>query len=301
MLSICIPIYNYDIRPLFYNLIKQKSTLTIPIEIVLADDGSDYSYTSINEEIASLADVYLKMDKNVGRAKIRNILSDNAQYDYLLFIDCDSVIVSDTFLSDYVAQIDGKEKVVYGGVCYSDNASWNEKLRYLYGLKRECRPVEFRNSHPYQTFLSGNFLIHKKVFEKVRFDETIVAYGYEDALFSWASDRSGNPAESRAPQSQRSPGPAGDAGRPGHSAGPLPGAPRPLPGAPDPVAVAGRVRGLAGGADSRAHRAPGGPDGCAGPATDRPGNPAESRAPQSQRSPGPAGDAGRPGRDPADQ
>ena len=177
MLSICIPIYNYDIRPLFYNLIKQKSTLTIPIEIVLADDGSDYSYTSINEEIASLADVYLKMDKNVGRAKIRNILSDNAQYDYLLFIDCDSVIVSDTFLSDYVAQIDGKEKVVYGGVCYSDNASWNEKLRYLYGLKRECRPVEFRNSHPYQTFLSGNFLIHKKVFEKVRFDETIVAYG----------------------------------------------------------------------------------------------------------------------------
>jgi hypothetical protein len=193
MLSICIPIYNYDIRPLFYNLIKQKSTLTIPIEIVLADDGSDYSYTSINEEIASLADVYLKMDKNVGRAKIRNILSDNAQYDYLLFIDCDSVIVSDTFLSDYVAQIDGKEKVVYGGVCYSDNASWNEKLRYLYGLKRECRSLEFRNSHPYQTFLSGNFLIHKKVFEKVRFDETIVAYGYEDALFSWALYQNGVP------------------------------------------------------------------------------------------------------------
>lgn len=191
MLSICIPIYNYDVRQFLYSLIQQKNKLSIPVEIVLADDGSESSYQEINEEVTSLADVYLKMNQNVGRAKIRNLLSDKAKYDYLLFMDCDSLIVSDTFLSDYVAQIDGKEKVVYGGICYSDNASWNEKLRYLYGTKREIRSLEFRHGHPHQTFLSNNFLIYKKLFEKVRFDETLVAYGYEDALFAWALYQNG--------------------------------------------------------------------------------------------------------------
>ena len=46
MISILIPIYNYDIRPLVTTLVKQGELLDVSYEINCIDDGSEWHFRS---------------------------------------------------------------------------------------------------------------------------------------------------------------------------------------------------------------------------------------------------------------
>jgi len=188
MLSILIPVYNFDIRHLVIELQKQALMEKVPFEIVVLDDVSDSRFRLLNREIANLRHVvYTELPQNIGRSKIRNRLSLSAKYDYLLFMDSDADVQSKTFIADYVKECKG-EVVVCGGMGYASSyKEYSQKndfdLRLKYGKRRECKTAEERNIVPNNSFMTFNFLISKSILQKVSFDESLTHYGHEDTVF----------------------------------------------------------------------------------------------------------------------
>ena len=121
--------------------------------------------------------------KNIGRSAIRNLLTDKAQYDYLLFLDCD-VQIGDNFIKKYIEFKDESE-VIVGGVSYAEyeQLEKNKRLRWKYGRHREERKAHFRNQRPYASFSACNLFINKKVSQNIRFTESLTKYGHEDTLY----------------------------------------------------------------------------------------------------------------------
>jgi glycosyltransferase involved in cell wall biosynthesis len=193
MLSICIPIYNYNVTDLVKALAKQVATLSVPCEIVCVDDCSVPGYHNVNRTECSKVGQYIQLDANIGRARIRNLFLTYARYGYLLFLDCDSKIISDTFLADYVdALLKNKEPVICGGRIYSkEKPSRNKRLRWKYGLQKESKEVTERLQQPNRSFMTNNFIIHRAVLSQCLFDERLVTYGHEDTLFGFRLKKAG--------------------------------------------------------------------------------------------------------------
>ena len=184
MLSICIPIHNFDVRSLIEDLLSQGNKLAVPFELILIDDCSEERFKNINKFSCEKAS-YIELDKNIGRSKIRNLFLEYAQFENLLFLDCDSIICKSDFLEIYVQQIlKGTYNVICGGRIYPEKCpARNKSLSWKYGSLIESKnEVERSNSHN-NSFMSNNFMIKKVVFLKVKFDESIVTYGHEDTLF----------------------------------------------------------------------------------------------------------------------
>lgn len=187
MISVCIPLYNTDVRALVSSLEKQISKLRPAGELIVIDDASDEGFKRINRNVCERHN-YIELSENVGRARIRNLFVDHARFDHLVFLDCDSLIPSDDFLSRYGIEIQQEvvPDVIVGGRVYSiRKPSPSCRLRWKYGVKRENKTAEIRNVAPYNAFLSNNFLIKKEILARDPFDERLSGYGHEDTLFSW--------------------------------------------------------------------------------------------------------------------
>lgn len=184
MISVCIPIYNHYVYPLVRRLSTQAAASKEDYEIVCIDDHSSGYYANQNNGIAEMATL-VTLEKNVGRASIRNMFLKYAKGEYLLFLDCDS-LVPDNFLKAYAKTLGGNPSVVVGGRVYDESANDIEhRLRYLYGTKVESRPVEVRRQDPYSSFQTSNFMVRRDVLERLPFDENISKYGHEDTLFGY--------------------------------------------------------------------------------------------------------------------
>ena len=186
MISILIPTYNYNVYPLVYEIHKQLQATGVRFEIICIDDASR-TFNSENEKINFLQDSrYELLESNIGRSKIRNLLEKKANYDWLLFLDADVFPKNDNFISEYIRHINNEEKIVNGGLLYQENKPERTKLlRWVYGKNREALHYKTRTKKPYLSFLTLNFLIHKSIFEKVSFNETIPNLRHEDTLFSY--------------------------------------------------------------------------------------------------------------------
>lgn len=186
MLSILIPVYNYNIFTLVEMLYNQTLQCHIPFEIICLDDASQ-KFTIENQRINQFENTsYSVLEKNIGRSAIRNLLAQKAVYENLLFLDADTFPANDTFIAKYIAEINTYKKVIYGGILYeSSKPSKNEILRWVYGREREALAVSDRIKNPHLSFLTLNFLIKKSVFTKVRFNEEIPNLRHEDTLFSF--------------------------------------------------------------------------------------------------------------------
>ena len=193
MLSICIPIYNYDLSPLVNSLHEQGKTLDIPFEIILADDASDNFYRNLNQKLNNLEHVkYIQLEKNIGRAKIRNYLAKKANFPYLLIMDCDSITPDNKFLERYLPFCKNTNIIVCGGTTHYPSPGDNSfLLRWLYGKNREEKTAAQRNQNPNNSFMTNNFLISKKLFEKFRLNEAITGYGHEDTYFGYQLKKAG--------------------------------------------------------------------------------------------------------------
>jgi glycosyltransferase involved in cell wall biosynthesis len=193
MLSICLPTYNYDVRPLVRTLQRCAQTLEAAYEIIVLDDGSEERFKHKNSELGVLPNVrYMEIGENTGRSAVRNLLATAAQYDYLIFLDCDAEIPHKTFLSNYLAYCKGDNTVVYGGRLYApqpEQKAWF--FRWKYGVARECASASERSIYPNRSFITFNFLIAKSLLRRVRFDETLKGYGHEDTLFGYELSRLG--------------------------------------------------------------------------------------------------------------
>jgi len=120
MLSICIPIYNFDVRPLVNALKQQAKQLSDDVEIILIDDCSDFAYKQLNKS-AYKGVQSVELSSNIGRASIRNLFLKYAKNDYLLYLDCDAIIKRENFLETYINEIKNSEaKVICGGRVYDE-------------------------------------------------------------------------------------------------------------------------------------------------------------------------------------
>ena len=185
MLSICIPIYNLDVKKLVFSLHEQRKTLPYPCQILLIDDASSADFIEKNKALHDIADTYILLKKNVGRAKIRNLFLDHSTAEYLLFLDCDSTIVKSDFLQKYLIQItDNQYDVICGGNDYPDEKPKKEYLlRWTYSHKKESRTA--RKSTGKTAFMTNNFVVKKTLFQQIKFDESLTKYGHEDTLFGY--------------------------------------------------------------------------------------------------------------------
>ena len=189
-LSICIPVYNQDVTSLVYELHCQVLHTFCAFEILLMDDCSTSFYEK-NSMLNALEGVrYVRLSQNVGRAAIRNKLADEAQYKYLLFMDCDVLPLDDSFLDRYIRM--KRHNVVMGGYRYGEQPTSDKHiLRWKYGKKREERSAEERSVRPNDSFSTFNFMIRKSLFGQIRFDESLKGYGHEDTLFGLSLKRMG--------------------------------------------------------------------------------------------------------------
>lgn len=185
MLSICIPTYNQNVEKLVADLSRQCDESAINFEILVLEDGSAKEFVDENNTIESIKGVkHIVNEQNRGRSVTRNSLADMAQYEKLIFIDCDSAIPDNNFIKRYLDNyaID----VVCGGTTYNEiQYSPEISLRYTFGIKVEKSSAEKRNKAPYSAFTTNNMMVSRKIFEKIRFCELLKKYGHEDSLFGF--------------------------------------------------------------------------------------------------------------------
>ncbi len=184
MLSILIPAYNYNVFDFVNKLHIQCKNHNIIFEIIVIEDSSTETYQ--NKKLQEFDNVcYYILEKNIGRAKIRNLLAEKSKYDNLLFIDCDSDIYND-YIEKYLSFIkkNNNYKIVYGGREYTKELTDKKYLlHWKYGTQIEAKSVEQRKKEPNKSFMTNNFLIKKEIFNKIKFNEKITGYGHEDTLF----------------------------------------------------------------------------------------------------------------------
>ncbi len=186
MLSICIPVYNYDVSELVIQIYKQCSKISIDFEILILEDGSEKNFVDKNAELLSSRKeiTHIVNSQNSGRSAVRNQLADTAKFNKILFLDCDSKVIDDDFISNY---INARENdVVCGGTAYFANQYVkSQSLRLKYGLEREMTTAAIRKKNPNKSFTTNNFLISKSIFDKIKFREFLKDYGHEDSLFGF--------------------------------------------------------------------------------------------------------------------
>jgi glycosyltransferase involved in cell wall biosynthesis len=183
MISVLIPVFNYNITGLVQEVGNQLSAVGKPYEIVVIDDGSDLAYKELNRAILKQPRVrYLESPQNKGRIATRNELLTKAAFDWLLFLDADSVVISKDFTNSYLDFLNGIWDVVVGGRVYSNEKppKCHLRLHWTYGTHREAQPAKHRLKRPYAGFMSNNFLIRKSVFQKMQISDELEGYGHED-------------------------------------------------------------------------------------------------------------------------
>jgi glycosyltransferase involved in cell wall biosynthesis len=180
MISILIPAYNQNIIRLVTDLQQQAVESTVDFEIIVMEDGSE-KWVKENELIGEMQNCrHFIIENNIGRSAVRNKLADEAKYKHFLFIDGDAEIASPNFINRYLTFCK-EDCVVIGGTSYDSNeTNPNYSLRLKYGRERESRNADKRKKSNFATF---NFLISKCIFNRIRFDDSIRGYGYEDMLF----------------------------------------------------------------------------------------------------------------------
>lgn len=186
MLSVLVPIYNYNAYPLVEELHKQCIELGIVFEILCQDDASKSTLNINNEKINSLSNCnFISLEKNVAHRQNRNLLAKRAKYEYLLFLDGDSIVINSHYIKNYINNLKEYD-VIYGGRLHPENYPSNQQiLRWKYGKFIEDKLAKDRLKKPYKCLLFNNTIIKKECFNKVKFDTEITLYGHDDTQLSY--------------------------------------------------------------------------------------------------------------------
>lgn len=194
MISILIPVFDYDIVALVHSMKDGIAKVPEFCEIIIGDDGSSPEYRAKYQALEGDGVKLIISEKNIGRSAIRNRLAMEAKGDYLLFLDADGMIVgtAEAYLLKWVPATD-LAKVICGGIIYPETEPGDpdKLLRWKYGRHREQKKASERNKHPHSAFSTFNFLIEKTVFLRIRFNEELKQYGHEDTLLGYQLKKAG--------------------------------------------------------------------------------------------------------------
>lgn len=196
-LSVLIPTHDYKCFTLVAELQRQLMVSRVQYEIIVADDGSrDQVSVIANLRINELPGCrYIKRERNVGRAAIRNFLISEARGEWLLFLDSDAAADSPLFVWRLLDAIDNTEEaqVIMGGLHHAARLPRPEvSLRYRYEKAADRhRSAEERSRHPYQYMTAFNLCVKGEVARRLPFDEHCKEYGFEDAMYGVVLKRYG--------------------------------------------------------------------------------------------------------------
>lgn len=182
MISVLIPIYNYNVLGLVNEIHDQLMDCKIPFEIICLDDGSDDHFVKENTEIKNHSNTSLIVSRsNQGRIKSRQILSEQAKYNWLLYLDSDVMPKHEVFMSNYLKFVNSKYEAVFGGICYKRNKPEKDYiLRWKYGIFKEEKNAETRNKNKYKNIVSANMLIKKELFKSINSKIEFEGYGLDN-------------------------------------------------------------------------------------------------------------------------
>jgi glycosyltransferase involved in cell wall biosynthesis len=187
-ISVLIPVNDYDIVALVRSLRSGMEKVPEYCEIIIGDDGSSAEY---RKKFRSLEDDRTRViisAKNIGRSAIRNKLALEAKGDFLLFIDADVMLpgTAEAYLTNWLPLLKSG-RVICGGILYSHSKPGDpdKLLRWKYGRAKEQWKAAERNKKPNKYFSTYNVIIERSVFSKLRFNEEIRQYGFEDILFGY--------------------------------------------------------------------------------------------------------------------
>lgn len=198
ILSILIPVFNYDCSQLITSLARQGEKLkTLGLagyEIILADDCSTDQRT-IKKNLAACAVCkscrYLAQNERQGRARNRNAAIRVATGNWLIIVDCDALPPDELFLRRYF-DARSEASVLVGGLLTPHSAVPGCELRYRYELRADRhRTLSRRQAQPYARFSTFNFMVQRDVMQQAMFDPELTEYGYEDTLLGWQFEQRG--------------------------------------------------------------------------------------------------------------
>ncbi len=185
MISICIPVYNFNVVRTVQSLLAQADRHGVDIEVIVFDDCSQSFYVEVNSVLAEESRVsYLPLVENIGRSKIRNRMADLAKGEWVLFMDCDMEPGDVAYLQRYAQQMRGDADVVCGGLYFGERPEdrlfllrWRSDI-----LKNRTWARLLKRNVP-TPISTGNFMIRRELYQRVRFSENLSGYGQEDQLF----------------------------------------------------------------------------------------------------------------------
>lgn len=183
-LSILIPVYNYNALQLVKELREQALRLSVDWEIIVVDDAS-VRETGWMDEAAQLGGVKVHHNpQNLGRAANRNNMVALSSGEWLMMIDSDAKVISPDFVQRFL-DVAPDHEVVCGQVVHPDLLpSDSVSLRWRYEKEAEVRMhpsvLNRQKEAPFRTFAC---LIHRSVFNHVRFEDSMRTFGFDDTLF----------------------------------------------------------------------------------------------------------------------
>ena len=189
MISIAIPVYNYDISHLLDVLEKQISKENFSVEIIIIDDCSTNEIIKASNKIRAKQHLYAENDINYGRVATRLALATKAHYDWILFMDADVIPLKSDFISSFSKEIRLNYDLIFGGIMYTEKLDHPEhSLRWSYGKKSEAKSYIERKNLPYSSIISQHFCIRKSIAVSIFSEMDINAYGM-DILFTYLFEK----------------------------------------------------------------------------------------------------------------
>lgn len=165
------------------------------VEIILLDDGGDDAALSRRVRAAvartEAPAMFVRAPQNLGRAKARNRMAEQARADYLLFLDADMTPDGPGFVETYLGLIAGEAPAVaFGGFSLAQApADAAFALHRTMALASDCTPAEQRRREPEKHVFTSNLLVRREVFAAEPFDESFQGWGWEDVEWAMRAGR----------------------------------------------------------------------------------------------------------------
>ena len=156
-------------------------------DIIISEDGEDaamrqfveqYDWFCRYKHLTQTDDGWRK-----NRALNRAVLAANNGW--LIFIDGDAAVGNNIhFINNYWKNKDSADIIVGGLIHPTTITDISCSLRFKYEQEADKhRSAKERSANPYDKFTAFNIMVKKNVFDKIKFDESCIEYGYEDVLW----------------------------------------------------------------------------------------------------------------------
>ncbi len=193
MLSVLVPTFDRDVRPLVAELLGDMAALADPlaVELLVLVDGNPA--LEGQEEVLAMAGArglaagFACAPRNLGRSGARNALAEAAKGEHILFLDADSLPDAPGFVGRALeAAREAPDAVTCGGRTglRCPPAPPDARLFEAHSRMREWIPAAERNRDPEGNFLSANFQLRRDLFLRAPFDGRFTGWGWEDT--DWA-------------------------------------------------------------------------------------------------------------------